>query len=259
MTSTELAYDLEGTGTPIVFLHGLTFDRRTWRPILDRLGDTAQCLSIDLPAHGESAGDPMPLEQVAAEVHDLVTSLELEDPIVVGHSISGAIAFLYAATYPTRAVVTVDSGPEVRPIAELVQQLEPILRGPGFAQAWTQFEMTLGLERIPEPMRTLVLETHVVRQDVVVGYWEPLLQTDPVELQAWVDEIVEKMANTEVACLGVFGRPLTDGERERFGRLSEVEIEELDGAGHFVHLVDPDRFASRLRQFVRTVEPALSA
>jgi pimeloyl-ACP methyl ester carboxylesterase len=255
MTSTELAYDLEGTGTPIVFLHGLTFDRRTWRPIIDRLGNTVQSLTIDLPAHGESGGDPLPLEQVAAEVHDLVTSIGLDSPIVVGHSMSGAIAFLYASTYPTRAVVTVDSGPEVQPFAEVVQQLEPMLRGPGFAQAWTQFEMTLGLDRIPEPMLSLALERHVVRQDVVLGYWEQLFQTAPTELQAWVDEIVEKI---DVPCLGVFGRSLTDGERERFGRLPEVELEEWDGAGHFVHLVDADRFATRLGQFVGTLEPALA-
>ena len=253
MISSELAYDLEGTGTPIVLLHGLTFDRRTWRPILDRLGDAGRFLSIDLPAHGQSAGDPMPLEQVAAEVHDLVTSLGLETPIVVGHSMSGAIAFLYASAYPTRAVVTVDSGPEVQPFAEIVQQLEPALRGPGFAAAWTHFETTLGLGLIPEPVRSLVLESHEVRQDVVLGYWEQLFQTGPAELQTWVDEIV---GNVEVPCLGIFGRPLTDGERERFGRIPEVQLEEWVGKGHFVHLVDPDRFSTRLRQFVEAAEPA---
>src|SRR5690242_10744284 len=255
MTNSELAYDLEGSGVPIVFLHGLTFDRRTWRPIIDRVGHEAQSLSIDLPAHGESPGDPMPLDQVAAEVHDLVTSLGLDDPIVVGHSMSGAIAFIYASTYPTRAVVTVDSGPEVQPFAEIVQQLEPTLRDPGFAQAWTQFEATLGLDRIPEPMWSLVLETHEVQQDVVLGYWEQLFQTGPAELQAWVDEIVESI---QVPCLGIFGRSLTGGERERFERLPEVQLEEWEGAGHFVHLVDPDRFVTRLRQFVGTVEPAFA-
>ena len=35
--ATKLAYDDEGAGTPVVFLHGLTFDRRTWRPIIERL------------------------------------------------------------------------------------------------------------------------------------------------------------------------------------------------------------------------------
>jgi hypothetical protein len=46
------------------------------------------------------------------------------------------------------------------------------------------------------------------------------------------------------------GRRLTDAERERFARLPDVEVEEWTGDGHFVHLVDPDRFATRLRRFV---------
>jgi pimeloyl-ACP methyl ester carboxylesterase len=48
----------------------------------------------------------------------------------------------------------------------------------------------------------------------------------------------------------VFGRPITESERERFGWLHDVQLEEWAGDGHFVHLVDPDRFAARLRQFV---------
>lgn len=48
----------------------------------------------------------------------------------------------------------------------------------------------------------------------------------------------------------VFGRLISDSERERFGWLSDVQLEEWAGDGHFVHLVDPDRFATRLRQFI---------
>ncbi len=87
-----------------------------------------------------------------------------------------------------------------------------------------------------------------MKQDVVVGYWELLLRSDPAELQAWIDtEIARKL---DVPCLGVFGRPVTDSERERFGWLPDVQLEEWAGDGHFVHLVDPDRFATRLRRFV---------
>ena len=46
---TSLAYDDEGAGTPVVFLHGLTFDRRTWWPIIERLGGCVPSLAIDLP------------------------------------------------------------------------------------------------------------------------------------------------------------------------------------------------------------------
>jgi pimeloyl-ACP methyl ester carboxylesterase len=246
-TATRLAYDDEGAGTPVVFLHGLTFDRRSWRPIIERLDGSVRSIAIDLPAHGESRGAPVPAEQVPARLHELLVSLAVERPIVVGHSMSGGLAALYAAAYPTRGIVFIDNGPHIRPFAELVRQLEPALRGPGFAKVWPTFENTLGLERIPEPVRSLVLATHEVHQDVVVGYWEMLLRSDPAELQAWTDMTIAKL---DVPCLGVFGRPISDGERERFERLPDVQLEEWAGDGHFVHLVEPDRFATRLRQFV---------
>jgi pimeloyl-ACP methyl ester carboxylesterase len=246
-SATSLAFDDEGAGTPVVFLHGLTFDRRTWRPIIERLDGSLRSVAIDLPAQGESAGAPVPLDEVAAEVHNLLGTLAVDRPIVVGHSMSGGLATLYAAAYPSRGLVVVDNGPDIRPMARLVQQLEPALRGPGFGDVWRTFEDSLGLERIPEPTRSLVLETHEVRQDVVVAYWETLLRTDPDELQAFIDTQCRRL---DVPCLAVFGRPITESERERFGWLRDVQLEEWAGDGHFVHLVDPDRFAARLRQFV---------
>ena len=246
--ATRLAYEVEGTGTPVVFLHGLTFDRRTWRPIVGRLGGSVRSIAIDLPAHGESGGAPAPLDDVAVQVHDLLSSLRVERPVVVGHSMMAGLACIYAAAYPTRGIVMIDSGPDVRPFAELAHRLESALRGPGFTQVWPTFENSLGLERIPEPVRSLVLAAHEVNQDVVVGYWETMLRTDPAELQAWIDgEILPKL---DVPCLGVFGRPITDTERERFERLPDAQLEGWAGDGHFVHLVNPDRFATRLRRFV---------
>jgi pimeloyl-ACP methyl ester carboxylesterase len=244
-TATRLAYDDQGAGTPVVFLHGLTFDRRSWRPIIQRLDGSVRSIAIDLPAHGESPGPHVPVEQVPARLHELLDALAVERPIVVGHSMSGGLAALYASTYPARGLVSIDNGPHIRPFAELVRRVEPALRGPGFAEVWPMFENSLGLERIPEPVRSLVLATHEVHQDVVIGYWEMLLRSEPAELQAWMDS-----AKLDVPCLGVFGRPITDGERERFESLPDVQLEEWAGDGHFVHLVDPDRFASRLRQFV---------
>jgi pimeloyl-ACP methyl ester carboxylesterase len=245
--ATELAYDEEGAGTPLVLLHGLTFDRRTWRPIVERLDGSVRSVAIDLPAHGESGGVPAALDEVAAQLHELLTaSLAVERPIVVGHSMAAGLAALYASAYPTRGVVMVDSGLDIRPFAELVHRLEPALRGPGFSQVWQTFEDSLGLECIPEPLRSLVVDTHQVKQDVVIGYWEQLLRRDPAEFQAWIDT---QTGNLDVPVLGVFGRPITAGERERFDCLSQVQLEEWAGAGHFVHLVDPTRFATRLRHF----------
>ncbi len=244
---TRLAYDDEGAGTPVVFLHGLTFDRRSWGPIIERLDGCTRTIAIDLPAHGQSGGAPATLDEVAAQLHHLVGSLGVQSPVVVGHSMSGGLAFFYAAAYPTSGLVTIDNGPDIRPMARLVQQLEPALCGPGFTALWQSFEDSLGLERIPEPVRSFVLDTRLVKKDVVVGYWQTLLRTDPDELQALIDAQIRQL---DVPCLGVFGRPITSSERERFGWLRDAQLEEWSGDGHFVHLVDADRFATRLRQFV---------
>jgi pimeloyl-ACP methyl ester carboxylesterase len=242
-----LAYDIEGTGTPVVFLHGLTFDRRTWRPIIDRLDGSVTSIAIDLPAHGDSGGEPAPLETVTERIHQLLQTLGVDRPVVVGHSMAAGIAGLYASEHPARGVVLVDQATEILPFAQMLHQIAPMLRGPAFDQVWPNIENSLEVDRIPEPTRSLVLETHKVRQHVVLGYWDQVLTTEPAELQAWIDATA---ARIQVPCLAVFGRPATDGERKRLSRPPGAQIEEWAGDGHFVHLVDPGRFAARLGTFV---------
>jgi pimeloyl-ACP methyl ester carboxylesterase len=160
---------------------------------------------------------------------------------------AAGIAGLHAAAYPARGIVMVDQTMEVQPFVTLLHQVAPMLRGPGFTQVWQKFEDSLGLDRIPEPTRTLVLDSHKVEQDVVLGYWEQPLTTDPAELQAWIDG---STAQLRVPSLVVLGREVTAGERERLAHLPDARTEEWVGDGRFVHLVDPDRFAARLLRFV---------
>jgi pimeloyl-ACP methyl ester carboxylesterase len=114
-------------------------------------------IAVDLPGHGESGGKPAPLDEVADQLHGLLTELAMQRPIMVGHSMSAGLAGLYASAHPVSGLVMVDQGMEVRPFAELLHRLAPVLRGPGFAGAWQTFESTLGLDLVPEPVRSLVL------------------------------------------------------------------------------------------------------
>jgi pimeloyl-ACP methyl ester carboxylesterase len=251
-TETSLAFDRHGAGVPIVLLPGLTFERRTWRPIVERLGDDVCSLAVDLPAHGDSAGPPCDLADVAARVHDLVERLGIDDPVVVGHSMSGGAAMIYAASYPARGAVTVDSPTNLVPFAELVQRLEPVLSGPGFAQAFEPFQQSMGFHRIPEPLRSEVLAAQEVRQDVVLGYWDELLRSAPEQLQARVEQVA---AAIDVPVLAVFGQQLSTDERDYLRHLVRgAQLEEWPGGGHFVHLAEADRFATRLRTFVDSCE-----
>jgi pimeloyl-ACP methyl ester carboxylesterase len=154
---------------------------------------------------------------------------------------------IYAASYPVRGAVMVDSPADLRPFAKLVRQLEPALRGPGFADAFEMFQRSMRFELVPEPLRTAALDAQEVRRDVVLGYWDEMLRTDPEELQARVEEGAGRI---DVPCLAVFGHELAQDERDYLRRLvPRGQVEEWPGRGHFVHLADADRFTARLRAF----------
>jgi pimeloyl-ACP methyl ester carboxylesterase len=249
-TASELTYDIRGEGTPVVLLHGLTFDRTTWRPVTERLGDDVQTIAVDLPAHGESSGPVMRLDELAGRIHELLASLGIGSPVVVGHSIGGSLAFLYAGHFPARGVVCIDQPQDVRAFAALLKQLEPVLRGPGFATAFARFQESMAIDRVPEPIRSLIYASQRVDQDVVVGYWDEVLRGDPDALQSRIDD---GLATIDIPALAVFGRPLPDGAEHGLARVRNLELEEWPGLGHFPHLVEPDRFAERLREFIDRV------
>jgi pimeloyl-ACP methyl ester carboxylesterase len=87
-----------------------------------------------------------------------------------------------------------------------------------------------------------------VRQDVVLGFWDELMRSQPERLQARVEQVA---AAIHVPVLAVFGQQLPDDERDRIRRLVPgVQLEAWPQRGHFVHLAEADRFAARLRAFV---------
>jgi pimeloyl-ACP methyl ester carboxylesterase len=245
----HLTLDSAGDGVPVVFLHGLTFDRQTWRPVVDCLGDGLRSITIDLPGHGDSAGFGGDLDRLASLIADTVESAcGVRRPILVGHSMSGVLALRYASKYGVRGVVTVDQSWNVRPFAEMVRKMAPALRGEGFSDAFRPFEQTMGTDLLSEPVRTQVLNRRRVTKELVLGYWDELLDADPVELQQRIDR---DAASISAPCLAVFGHELSDDDRGHMTSLVPgVQVQEWPGDGHMVHLVEPDRFAARLRVFI---------
>ncbi len=77
--------------------------------------------------------------------------------------------------------------------------------------------------------------------------WGAVFDTPPEELQALIGPA---LAAYPVPYLAVFGAEISDEERALLSSVPDVEIEEWAGAGHFVHLVDPERMADRLADFV---------
>jgi len=102
-----------GDGEPIVLLHGPGAYGAQWIEVIPRLATNYRIIAPDLPGHGDSAFfDTAPSSgQVCAWLDDLIECTCAEPPVLVGHTLGGAIAARYAADNGNRvsALVLVDS------------------------------------------------------------------------------------------------------------------------------------------------------
>ena len=99
---------IDDGAAPVVLLHGLTFDRSTWRPPVSALAGR-RAIALEPPEHG---GSPRrrsyDLREVADVLHAAITAAGARAPVLVGHSIGGVLATVYASRHPTPAVLNID-------------------------------------------------------------------------------------------------------------------------------------------------------
>jgi pimeloyl-ACP methyl ester carboxylesterase len=116
------ARDWGGGGQPLVLLHGLASNARIWDGVAPRLaGAGLRVVALDLRGHGESEqpDDGYDFTSVGRDLEAALAGLELERPVLVGHSWGAHVALQYAAERPgaLAGLVMVDGG--LRSAAEL--------------------------------------------------------------------------------------------------------------------------------------------
>ncbi|WP_435361643.1 alpha/beta fold hydrolase [Haloarchaeobius sp. DFWS5] len=108
----ELQYYRTGDGPPVVMAHGFGENGRCFEPLASALADEYEVITYDARAHGHSGAPESgyDIEDRVADLVGLVESLDLDDPILLGHSMGGSTVAWTAATHPElpRAVVLED-------------------------------------------------------------------------------------------------------------------------------------------------------
>ena len=156
-------------------------------------------LALDLPGHGESPDQlPHSMQHIVGLIHQAVEEAGLETPVMIGHSIAGGFASVYAGQHPTRGVVNVDALPDPA-LFSLLRSREEQIRGDGFPGVWALMKQSFGTDLLPVSARHLVAHNSRPRQDLVVSYWDELLRRP---------RSVRRHAGRFVRCRRGLGRPL---------------------------------------------------
>lgn len=264
----DLSYLDSGDGDVVLFIHGILGSQRNWSHLVDRIDDTQRVIVPDLFGHGESA-KPMgdySLSSHAATLRDLLDRLEVDQVTLVGHSLGGGIAMQFFYLFPERVsrLVLVSSG-------GLGREVSPLLRVATLPGAQT----VLGLVAsrwMTDRLRTLGETASRVGWKPgadVAATWRGFTSLADLESRraflATTRAVVDVRGQTVSAHdrLNDVEPPPTLvvwGSRDRIipawhalkaqESVPGIRVELFEGAGHYPHLDDPERFADLLREFV---------
>ncbi len=111
------------TRPSLVFLHYFGGSSQSWTEVIARLADDYHCVAPDLRGFGESEDsvETFTIEDYADDVQELIALLELENFVLIGHSMGGKFALALAARNPKglqSLILLAPSPPTAEPIPE---------------------------------------------------------------------------------------------------------------------------------------------
>ncbi|MFP6561828.1 alpha/beta fold hydrolase [Paraburkholderia sp. B3] len=103
LSTNRVAHYLEqGTGEPLVLIHGVGMQALAWYPQIDELASGFRVISVDMPGHGKSGAleANAGLQQFVAWAIEFIEALDLGPVNLAGHSMGSLIAAGVAVTRP---------------------------------------------------------------------------------------------------------------------------------------------------------------
>jgi 3-oxoadipate enol-lactonase len=249
-----IAYRSEGTGVPVLFLHGIGGAARQFQSQLSHFGQGHRALAWDAPGYGES--EPLPLvtiDALAGALGMFIRALGLERPVIVGHSLGGMIALRLLAEAPhvARGLVLSQTaaafgGKDPAWGQRFVHdRLAPLDAGHSMADlAPGMVAAMVGPGADPSG---IALAEDCIAHTPDSTYRDTVLAMPGFDQRAALPAIV-------VPVLALAGSVDTSAPPEGMQRMAEripgARFEVLDGVGHLAHLEQPKRFNAVLGDFL---------
>lgn len=250
----QSAYSVEGSGPPLILIHGIGASRHSWDGLVRELRGEFRCVGYDLRGHGLSPkpAPPYTLDDLVEDLEALRRELGIERAHFAGHSLGGMIGPAYARRYPERvlslglystaAFRTADDAAKVRGVvaAMRAQGIGPVLET--LKDRW--FTPAFG-QRSPEVIERRMQQVLDTDPEVFLSVFDIYAET---EMAPWLREV-------QHPCLVLTGE--NDGgcsprlNREIAAALPDAELVVLPVLRHAILLEAPEVVAAPVLDFLR--------
>ena len=270
----RVAYRSAGSGPAVVLLHGITSTSATWERVMPYLATRFTVIAPDLLGHGQTAkprGD-YSLGAYASGVRDLLVTLGHESATFVGHSLGGGVVMQFAYQFPERCerLVLVDSGGLGRevslllraatlPLSEVVLPLLADARLLDAGRAVGRMFGRVGLQAGTDMAELARGHASLADSEARAAFVHTLRTiVEPGGQRVNASDRLYLAENIPFMLIWGDRDPIIPVEHgiaaHELVRSSRLEV--FEGAGHFPHMDDPQRFLDVLFDFIESTEPA---
>jgi len=254
----ELAAEVVGSGTPVVFLHANVCDRRMWRAQLDDIGATHKAVAYDRRGFGETRAEREDFSALADLMAVLDVTADGEPAILVGCSLGGRITLDAALRYPSRVRALVLIAPSVTgapvptysPVIEKLVSQSKDIEASGDLDRINAMTVRLFLDgpqapegRVAGPARDLLLDMNSIA-----------LHASPVGSDVDASSAFHHLAEIAVPTLVIWGDLDFPHVQERCRHIAATvpngSSREMTGAAHLPSLERPTEVTSLLTEFI---------
>jgi len=236
-----------GEGQPLLIIHGLFGMSDNWGSLAKLYADFFEVHLIDQRNHGRSPhADEFSYLHLSNDLHQYITDNQLNDVIIIGHSLGGKTAMQFAVSFPELIckLIIVDISPRFYPIHH-----DKIIEGLKILD----FSILKSRSQVDGVLSKYIKDSDVRQFLLKSIYWKERNQLDfRFNLNAIsqnisnVGEGLNNDANCSVPTLFIKGENSNyindDDEDLIFKHFTNVEIQTMDQAGHWLHAEKPQKF-----------------
>ncbi|MFM7006237.1 MAG: alpha/beta fold hydrolase [Flavobacteriales bacterium] len=249
----KLYYKQFGAGKPMVILHGLFGFSDNWLTHAKKFAEYYEVTVVDLRNHGHSPwSDEFSYALMVADLHALFKELNIEKPILLGHSMGGKLAMHFDQAFPNflEKIIVVDMGVKAYPPhhAHILAAIHAI--------DLTQMSARSEAEAILKSF----IDSEGVRQFLLKNlYWQEkgklAWRVNFPVLEASMSEILSALPCKESFTTALFIRGLLSNYilDEDFDQIEsfypDAQFASIPNAGHWVHAEAPDVFLDEVLAF----------
>jgi pimeloyl-ACP methyl ester carboxylesterase len=245
-SGTQWHCEISGSGTsPLVFVHGWCCEGGQFAQLAEAFENDYRVYRPDLPGHGLTPlGTFRPgFEAYADALAEWIADRQLDSPTLIGHSMGGALALMTATRVPLRTVINLDGSlPAAATTLAAQATVREWLATPGFRQRLGgAIREGFFLPNERDAQAEMVIEAMCSAPEAVLRFLPETIGTlDASRILPHV--------TIPVLYIGA-ENPRFDAEAAG-ALLSDLTLERIRHAGHFLHLRAPRQVAELARAFL---------